>query len=105
MLLSNIKDSVYERSIDIELFVSLKQVDVKTKEVKSWEADNCYPSEPVFIQRPNATAEDDGVVLSAVIGVRGQKSFLLVLNGEDMTEAARAYVPVKLIPLIHGQFL
>ena len=78
---------------------------MKTKDVKSWEADNCYPSEPVFIQCPNTTSEDDGVVLSAVIGVQGQKSFLLILNGKDMTEIARAYVPVKLIPLVHGEFL
>lgn len=86
-------------------FSNLYKVDVKTKETKSWDIDNCYPSEPVFIPHPNAKREDDGVVLSAVIGVRGQKSFLLVLNGEDMTEVARAYIPVKLIPLIHGEFL
>eukprot|EP00795_Rhopilema_esculentum_P009143 gene9143-16806_t len=83
----------------------LHKVNVKTKEVKSWECENCHPSEPVFVPSPNASKEDDGVVLSSVLGIRGQKSFLLVLDACDMTEIARAYVPVRLVPLVHGEFL
>lgn len=73
--------------------------------MKSWGEDKCYPSEPVFVPRPDAESEDDGVVLSAVIGLQGKSSFLLVLNGEDFEELARAYVPVRLIASIHGEFL
>ena len=90
---------------NIRVILPFQQVNVKTKEVKSWDVDNCYPSEPVFIPRPDTKREDDGVVLSAVIGVKGQRSFLLVLNGENMREVARAYIPVKLVPLFHGEFL
>ena len=86
-------------------FFSNQQVNVATKEVKSWQAENCYPSEPVFIPNPNAQDEDDGVVLSAVIGIKGQRSFLLVLDAKDMKEIARGYVPVQLKPMIHGEFL
>lgn len=32
-----------------------------------WEEIGLYPSEPVFVPSPNATEEDDGVVLSVVI--------------------------------------
>lgn len=32
-----------------------------------WEQPGLYPSEPVFVPSPNATEEDDGVVLSVVI--------------------------------------
>ncbi len=75
-----------------------------TKEVKMWENENCYPSEPVFIEAPDAKEEDDGVVLSAVLGVSGAKSFLLFLDAANMTEIARAYVSDRLIPLFHVDF-
>lgn len=32
-----------------------------------WEEPGLYPSEPVFVPSPNATEEDDGVILSVVI--------------------------------------
>ncbi len=75
-----------------------------TKEVKMWENENCYPSEPVFIANPDSKEEDEGVILSAVLGVSGAKSFLLVLNATDMKEMARAYVSDRLIPLFHVKF-
>ena len=81
--------------------IILPQINVDTMEVKIWQSENCYPSEPEFIASPNATKEDEGIILSAVLGVNGAKSFLLVLDAETMTELARAYVPDKLIPLFH----
>lgn len=32
-----------------------------------WEEPGLYPSEPVFVPSPDATEEDDGVILSVVI--------------------------------------
>ena len=32
-----------------------------------WEHPGLYPSEPVFVPSPNATEEDDGVILSVVV--------------------------------------
>ncbi|OXB68152.1 UNVERIFIED_CONTAM: hypothetical protein H355_010658, partial [Colinus virginianus] len=46
---------------------SLMKVDVETKNFKIWKEDGSYPSEPVFVPVPNATAEDSGVILSVVI--------------------------------------
>ena len=70
-----------------------------------WEEENCYPSEPVFVPSPDALKEDAGVLVSAVLGVRGKSSFLLFLNAETMTEIARANVSARLTPLFHGAFL
>ncbi len=78
---------------------------MKTKDVLIWEEENCNASEPVFIPSPNGESEDEGIVLSAVLGVRGQKSFLLVLDGVTFKEIARANVESRLIPLIHGEFV
>eukprot|EP00794_Sanderia_malayensis_P008892 gene8893-9842_t len=82
----------------------LIKVNVKTREHCIWEEENCHVSEPVFIPRPNPEREDDGIVLSSVCGVRGQRSFLLLLDGMTFKEVARGYVS-KLIPLIHGEFV
>ncbi len=78
---------------------------MKTQDVLIWEEENFYPSEPVFIPSPNGEEEDDGVVLSAVLGLKGQKSFLLVLDGATFKEIARANVESRLLPLIHGEFV
>jgi len=43
------------------IFLQIK-VDIETKEVKVWHEDNHYPSEPVFIARPNSVDEDDGTI-------------------------------------------
>lgn len=45
------------------LYVHLLQIgkfDTETKEMVYWNEDNCCPSEPVFIPRPNGESEDDG---------------------------------------------
>ena len=84
---------------------SLGKVDVETKEVFTWVEEHCYPSEPVFVAVPNAKEEDDGIVLSAVVGVLGKPSFLLFLDGKTFKEIARAVVPVKLALTFHGRHL
>ena len=84
---------------------SLGKVDVETKEVITWVEEHCYPSEPVFVAMPNAEEEDDGIVLSAVVGVLGKPSFLLFLDGKTFKEIARAVIPVKLALTFHGKNL
>ncbi|KAI3355159.1 hypothetical protein L3Q82_018026, partial [Scortum barcoo] len=66
------------------------KVDTETKERIYWSEDNCWPSEPVFVPRPNGESEDDGVVLASVINSNpGQSSFILILDGKTFKEVAR----------------
>eukprot|EP00794_Sanderia_malayensis_P018160 gene18160-19972_t len=83
---------------------SISKVNVDTKEVINWQEEHAYPSEPVFIAAPDAKDEDDGIVLSAVVGVLGKSSFLLILDGKTFTEIARAEIPVKLGLTFHGNY-
>jgi len=83
---------------------TLLKIDVDSKEYLEWQEEDCYPSEPVFIASPNAREEDDGVLISAVLGLYSKQSFLLFLDGKSMKEIARGSVPSKLIPLFHGDF-
>ncbi|XP_047447574.1 beta-carotene 15, 15-dioxygenase 2, like [Mugil cephalus] len=84
---------------------SLLKMDVHTKELKVWRYAGLYPSEPVFVASPEATEEDDGVVLSVIITPREEKSsFLLVLDAKTFTELGRAEVPVNIPSGTHGVF-
>jgi carotenoid cleavage dioxygenase-like enzyme len=64
----------------------------------------CYPGEPWFVARPDADAEDDGVLLSVVLDAAAGTSFMLVLDARDLTELARAEVPHHIPFSFHGQF-
>ena len=70
----------------------------------SEETGKCLPSEPVFVESPNASSEDDGVLL--VIVLSQKNDFLSVLDAKDLREIARAYVPehVKASMTFHGKF-
>lgn len=70
----------------------------------SWWRMAHYPSEPIFVPRPDATAEDDGVLLTSVLDGERQQTYLLVLNATDMTTLATAYAPVISPYDVHGQF-
>jgi torulene dioxygenase len=73
---------------------------------KQWHRTGCYASAPLFIPRaelayPASTArteDDDGVIVTAVLDVFSQKSFLVVLDARDLRELARYTLP-KSIPI------
>uniref|UniRef100_A0A665V2M5 Beta,beta-carotene 15,15'-dioxygenase-like n=1 Tax=Echeneis naucrates TaxID=173247 RepID=A0A665V2M5_ECHNA len=84
----------------------IAKFDTETKEVIYWSEDNCWPSEPVFVPRPNGESEDDGVVLVSVLNSNpGQSCFMLVLDGKTFKEVARAYVNTELHKDVHGFFI
>jgi len=82
----------------------LVKVDVTTGESKRWAEPGCYAGEPVFIDRPGGTAEDDGVVLSVVLDAAAERSFLLMLDAGTFEEVARAEAPHHIPFGFHGQF-
>ncbi|PQJ34547.1 beta-carotene 15,15'-dioxygenase [Salinibacter sp. 10B] len=82
----------------------LVKIDVESEEAQTWHAGGTYPGEPVFVPRPDATAEDDGVLLSVVLDPADDHSFLLVLDAATFAERARATVPHAIPFGFHGQF-
>ncbi|XP_014376799.1 beta,beta-carotene 9',10'-oxygenase isoform X1 [Alligator sinensis] len=85
---------------------SLIKIDTETKEMKVWQEEGFYPSEPVFVPVPGATAEDSGVILSVVLSpLQNQSNFLLVLDAETFSELGRAEVPVPMSYGFHGIFV
>jgi carotenoid cleavage dioxygenase-like enzyme len=80
------------------------RADVVQRTSTEWHEPGCYPGEPVFVGRPDAAAEDDGVLLSVVLDGQRGTSFLLVLDAADLSELARAEVPHHIPFSFHGRF-
>ncbi|RNA37943.1 beta-beta-carotene 15-15 -monooxygenase [Brachionus plicatilis] len=65
---------------------------------------HALPSEPIFVENPEAKCEDDGVLLVMVLCEKND--FLSVLDAKDLKEIARADIPqeVKGAFTFHGFF-
>ena len=48
-------------------FNCIVRLDIKSGEHQVWAEEKTYPGEPIFVPRPGATEEDDGVLLSVVL--------------------------------------
>lgn len=82
--------------------------DLVNKSVVDWPCESTHiPGEPVFVPRPDATDEDDGVVLCPVLAETTQNSsYLVILDAATFKEIARASVPaeMKMSFTSHGFF-
>jgi beta,beta-carotene 9',10'-dioxygenase len=87
-----------------QFFDSLAKLDLEHAAERSWRDEECYPGEPVFVSRPGATDEDDGVVLSVVLDAKRGKSFLLVADAATFDEVARVQLPYVVTFGFHGNF-
>jgi len=96
--------AVAMRGPESDWFDRLVKVDAEDGRVVEWAEDGCYPGEPVFVPSPDATGEDDGVVLSVVLDSRTLRSFLLVLDARGFAELARAEAPHHVPFGFHGDY-
>jgi len=67
-------------------------LDVATDDAKVSREPAQYPGEPLFVGRPDAAAEDDGILLSVVLGAARETSALVVLEAQTLEVLARADV-------------
>lgn len=88
-------------------FSRLVKINVQTGETQLWHEEGRLVSEPVFVAAPDATREDEGVVLSTLLD-KNDPSFvaLLVLDPPTWKEVARVEFKAqgKVTQTFHGQF-
>lgn len=82
----------------------LIKADVRSGEAAAWRDRGCFPSEPIFVRRPGARSEDDGVVLSVLLDGGRRSSALVVVDARSMEEVARASVPHHIPFGFHGTY-
>ena len=63
-----------------------------------------FPTEPIFVARPGAEDEDDGVVVMSGIDGAQEKGYVIVYNATDMEEIFRATAPRKTLFGVHSKF-
>lgn len=65
-----------------------------------------YGAEPIFVPRPDAIDEDDGVLLVSVADVEDDApDFLLQIDAKTMQEVGRATIDTPLPCSMHGLFI
>lgn len=84
---------------------SLVKLDLDRRSASFWREEGCYPGEPVFVEAPAVAREDGGVVLSVVLDIRTETSFLLILDAATFQELARAQAPHHIPFGFHGNYL
>ena len=67
-----------------------------------WYLENHYNGEPMFVPRPGAEKEDDGIVLVTNLNGDTKQSYLLMLDGETFEPIAQANLPERIPMSIHG---
>ncbi|RUS87640.1 hypothetical protein EGW08_004625 [Elysia chlorotica] len=86
----------------------LTKLDLQEKCVLTYDVpDNLTPGEPVFIPRPGATKEDDGVIVSTLVANNNDvQSSLVILDAKSFQELSRASLPedIKMSFTFHGNF-
>lgn len=90
-----------------KFYDQLVKLNVKTGESLIWRDENYYPGEPIFIPKPNAQSDDDGVIISILINVKNETeaSKLLFLDAASFTEIASCFTNNNMIPGFHGCFI
>lgn len=89
----------------LEFYNQIVKIDVDAGNAQHWYKQHHYPGEPVFVPRPNASTEDEGVLLSVVLNTANNQSYLLVLNARTLEEMAKATLPHTILFGYHGTFL
>lgn len=88
-----------------DFYNQLVKIDSRTGNRLLQHAPDSYPGEPVFVARPGATDEDDGVLFSVVLDAAAGNSYLLVLDAATLDELGRATLPQPVTFGFHGAFL
>jgi beta-carotene 15,15'-monooxygenase len=89
---------------------TLVKVDVEAGTATTFEDGGTFLSEPIFVPRADGAGADGdvpadrGVVLAVALDREAERSDLLVLDGETMTERARAPLPHAVPFDFHGRF-
>ena len=66
--------------------------------------DGLFPTEPIFVQRPGSSKEDDGVIIVSGIDGGRQKGFVVIYNATDMEVLFHATAPKKTLFGVHSKF-
>jgi torulene dioxygenase len=83
--------------------IQLIKTNTETGVVSRYGQEGFSCSEPIFVPKPNATKEDDGVLLTLVNNF--DCCYLIIVDAENMTELARFAIGKFTAVTFHGSFV
>ena len=84
------------------LNLMLKRLTINVIRIQVWYKENHYTSELSFIPNPNATEEDDGLLITIVYDGEQEKSYFLLINASTFSPVNMAYLPHAIPWSAHG---
>ena len=72
--------------------------------VKREMPNGCFPTEPIFVARPDAAGEDDGVVMFSGIDGGRERGFIMIYDAATMELLFHGTAPKKTLFGIHSKF-
>jgi carotenoid cleavage dioxygenase-like enzyme len=94
----------YGQATDREGANGLVKVDCQNRTAREWWERSVYVEEPIPVQRPDAEAEDDGVVLATALDSEHDRTMLLIFDAETLELLVRATLPHAEPFGFHGRY-
>ena len=66
--------------------------------------DGLFPTEPIFVGAPDATAEDDGIILMSGVDGGNKKGFIMIYNATTMDLMYHGIAPRTSLIGLHSKF-
>ncbi|MFB6122122.1 MAG: carotenoid oxygenase family protein [Haloferacaceae archaeon] len=82
----------------------LVKLDCESRTTREWWEPSVYVEEPIPLRRPEATTEDDGVVVAPALDAEQERTVLLVFDAATLDVRARAVLPHAEPFGFHGRF-
>jgi len=81
---------------------SILQYNHETAEIKSWEEEGVFMSEPMIVPNPEGTEELDALVMVSVFDNKLKSNRLLMLDCKTMEAVSDTKLPIKLSMTLHS---
>lgn len=91
-------------SPDRKFFNCIQKLNVETGKTSTWERNNSYFGETVFVSQHNDFSESNGVLLSIAYNTDNHHSSLIMLDANEMQQIAEIFLPMHLPFGLHGHF-
>lgn len=101
---------LHSATADTTETVSIVKVDTSTGEMVQYYRPGYYCSEPIFIPKPGADKEDDGIVISLANKFHDSdesldRCYVVILDGETLNEVGKAEIGDFTPVTFHGSFV
>jgi carotenoid cleavage dioxygenase-like enzyme len=94
----------YAQATDRRGANGLVKVDLEAETATEWWGRGVYVEEPRMVRRPDADAEDDGLVLAPALDTDAERTVLLVFDAATLSLLARVPLPHAVPFGFHGRF-